>query len=121
MAQQAELARVLQRQRRDLQEKEFGALVEAGMNPYEVFRRRDQEAAAARQHEAITSNIATRQLEVAAQLAREQEAYAQKLAARKREKKTRVRLGICPVCEHGRAVVDKDGVELRVTRAPAPV
>jgi hypothetical protein len=41
VARQAELAAVLQRQRRELHEREFGALVEAGMNPYEVFRRRD--------------------------------------------------------------------------------
>lgn len=41
---QAELQAVLQRQRRELHDKEFSALVESGLNPYEVFRRRDMEA-----------------------------------------------------------------------------
>ncbi|EFJ53186.1 hypothetical protein VOLCADRAFT_86216 [Volvox carteri f. nagariensis] len=89
VARQAELAAALQRQRRELQEKEFGALVEAGLNPYEVFRRRDQQEEAQRQHAAIQSNISARQLELAAQLAREQESYQERMAARKREKEDR--------------------------------
>ncbi|GLI70333.1 hypothetical protein VaNZ11_015289 [Volvox africanus] len=90
VARQAELAAALQRQRREVQEKEFGALVEAGLNPYEVFRRRDQQEEAKRQHANIQSNIASRQLDLAAQLAREQEAYQRALAARQKGKMDRV-------------------------------
>ena len=44
VARQAQLYRAVQRQRRQLHDKEFSALQEAGSNPYEVFRRRELEA-----------------------------------------------------------------------------
>ncbi len=59
VARRAELARALQRQRRELQEKEFGRLVEAGCNPYEVYRRRDQAAEVRKPYELSRGFVGT--------------------------------------------------------------
>lgn len=43
-AAKAALAKQLAKQKRQMQDKEFQALVEAGQNPYEMYRRRDNAA-----------------------------------------------------------------------------
>eukprot|EP00798_Chlamydomonas_sp_ICE-L_P001975 gene1975-33392_t len=62
-----------EKQKKELQEKEFQDLHDQGLNPYEVYRRRDVEAAAAKQRQTIADNIAERQVVVARQLALEEE------------------------------------------------
>lgn len=89
VARQAQLYRAVQRQRRQLHDKEFSSLQEAGSNPYEVFRKREMQAEADRTKAAIRDNISERQLAIAAQLAREEEAHQRAVAARQAERAVR--------------------------------
>ena len=82
VAQHARLYRQLQKQKREVQEQEFTQLIETGQNPYEVYRRRDNEAEVAKAKERIRSNVAARSEDIALRLAREEEAYQRALRVR---------------------------------------
>ncbi|KAL6756552.1 hypothetical protein V8C86DRAFT_68936 [Haematococcus lacustris] len=86
VAHKAALYRQLQKQKREVQDKEFQDLIEQGLNPYEIYRRRDQKAQVARQRADIRRRIEQRQVEVAAQLAREAEQHQQKLKQQERQR-----------------------------------
>ena len=68
--------RQLQKQKKEVQEREFQDLLEQGLNPYEVYRRKDVEREAARQRRTIRDNIASRQVTIAGQLAVEEQVSA---------------------------------------------
>ena len=44
MAQKAALYRQLQKQKQEMQDKDFQDLIERGLNPYEIHRKKDMEA-----------------------------------------------------------------------------
>lgn len=44
VAHKASIYHQVQKQKKEVQEKEFQDLIEQGLNPYEVYRRRDNEA-----------------------------------------------------------------------------
>ena len=73
--------RQLQKQKKEVQEREFQDLLEQGLNPYEVYRRKDVEREAARQRRTIRDNIASRQVTIAGQLAVEEQVSAGRLLA----------------------------------------
>ncbi len=52
--------RQLQKQKKEVQEKEFQDLLEQGLNPYEVYRKRDVQKQAALQRKAIKGRIQER-------------------------------------------------------------
>ncbi|GAX76218.1 hypothetical protein CEUSTIGMA_g3662.t1 [Chlamydomonas eustigma] len=74
--------RQLQKQKKEMHEKDFQDLLEQGLNPYEVHRKKDVEREVARQHKAIRDNIATRQVAIAEQLALEEQVHSKEVAAR---------------------------------------
>eukprot|EP00775_Hariotina_reticulata_P005135 gene5135-5375_t len=80
MAQKAERFRQLQKQKREMEKREFEALQEAGLNPYEVYRTRDMEATAARAAAELTARQVERRVKIDEQLAQEDKEYRKKVA-----------------------------------------
>lgn len=98
VAQKAGVYRMLQKQKKEVQEREFQDLLDQGLNPYEVYRKREVDTQLARQQKDILDNISSRQAIIASQLALEEEAHAREVAdkeVRKREaEKLQKELGI---------------------------
>eukprot|EP00879_Flechtneria_rotunda_P027825 GHRR01029829.1.p1 GENE.GHRR01029829.1~~GHRR01029829.1.p1 ORF type:complete len:219 (+),score=88.54 GHRR01029829.1:406-1062(+) len=68
----ADKFRQLQKQKREQEKHEFEALQEQGINPYEVYRRRDAEAAAAKAAADLAAGQAQRRAAIAAAIAEEE-------------------------------------------------
>ncbi|KAK9824707.1 hypothetical protein WJX72_012557 [[Myrmecia] bisecta] len=86
IAERAELHRMRARQLAEAQAQEFSQLLEAGQNPYEVFRRRKEEAKVARLKQQIASNVRRKEAAIAAQMVVEEEAHKRAIAMQKFEK-----------------------------------
>lgn len=74
LAHRSALLRQKEDQKKELEAKEFEGLTEAGLNPYEVFRRRDNEAEEARRRQRVAVSIAERTAVIEADIEREAEA-----------------------------------------------
>ncbi|MEW5303719.1 MAG: hypothetical protein WDW36_006383 [Sanguina aurantia] len=72
VAEKATLYRQLHKQRSEVHEREFQALLEQGINPYEVFRTRENQAIVAHRRQDIREHITARQTDIALRLAMEQ-------------------------------------------------
>jgi hypothetical protein len=92
IARKAAMFRMLQKQKKEVQEREFQDLLDQGLNPYEVYRKREVEQALSRQQKVVQDNIAARQVEIARQLAEEDEAYARDMVDKERRKREAERL-----------------------------
>ena len=73
-------SRQLQKQKREVEAKEFEALAEAGLNPYQVYRQRDIQAELEAEQSALAAGQAVRQEQVLGRLAAEDREYARKKA-----------------------------------------
>ncbi|WIA22675.1 hypothetical protein OEZ85_001086 [Tetradesmus obliquus] len=80
VGQKADRFRQLQKQKRDQERREFEALQEQGLNPYEVYRLRDAEAAAAKAAAELSQQQAARMRGIAAVLDNEEKEYQKQLA-----------------------------------------
>jgi len=72
VAAKAELFQQMQSQKRDLEAREFEELLEAGLNPYAVYRQREAEAAEEKAAAALAASQADRRVKLAAALKAEE-------------------------------------------------
>lgn len=72
--------RQLRKQKHEQEQREFEALQEQGLNPYQVYRVRSQEAAAAKAAAALEAVQQQRRAKLAASLASEESTYRKQLA-----------------------------------------
>jgi hypothetical protein len=82
----AVLHRQLRKQKKEQEQREFEALQEQGLNPYEVYRVWDAEAAAARAAVQQAAQQTQRQAEIAAALEAEEQAHRKRLAKQEFDK-----------------------------------
>lgn len=80
------LHRQLRKQKKEQEQREFEALQEQGLNPYEVYRVRDAEAAAARAAAQQAARQTQRQAEIAAALEAEERVHRKRLAKQEFDK-----------------------------------
>jgi hypothetical protein len=85
------LHRQLRKQKKEQEQREFEALQEQGLNPYEVYRVRDAEAAAARAAAQQEARQTQRQAEIAAALEAEERAHRKRVAKQGFDKQ----VGVC--------------------------
>ena len=78
--------RQLRKQKKEQQQREFESLQEQGLNPYQVYRERDADAAATRQAAQLVANQQQRKAEIAVALAAEDKAHRKRLARQEFDK-----------------------------------
>jgi hypothetical protein len=90
-----------------MEAKEFEALAEAGLNPYQVYRQRDIQAELAAAQSALAAGQTVRQQQVLDRLAAEDREYARKMARAAADAQVRLRVlldaegGKSRQCGHG--------------------
>ncbi|KAF5843500.1 hypothetical protein DUNSADRAFT_14416, partial [Dunaliella salina] len=90
VAHKAALYRQLQKQKQEVQDKEFQDLIERGLNPYEIHRKKDMEAQVTRQRAALQERIVARKMLIAEQLAKEEAAHQRELQAQEAERQAAI-------------------------------
>lgn len=78
--------RHMQKQKKEMEAKEFESLQDSGFNPYEVYRKRDMAAAAAKEAVALAAGQVQRLKKVHKLLQEEEKEYQKRLAKHEAER-----------------------------------